>query len=234
MHARTRTTGFTLVEVAIVLVILGLLLGGILKGQELVTNARVRELISHQENVKAAFFGFQDRYRALPGDFRNAVGTIVGATQNGNGNGRIEGDVTPNEAILAWEHMSRAGFLHATYTYNATPSNATNPVNRYGVYLEIIYDGNYGAGSPGTPSPLRHNIKTGSQIPVDIVAIVDRKTDDGMPNSGVFQFSRYQGNGASSPTDGTPAAPSCTSSTALDAVWNTVNGSTNCGGAHIF
>src|SRR5690606_8548216 len=52
MHARTRTTGFTLVEVAIVLVILGLLLGGILKGQELVTNARVRELISHQENVK--------------------------------------------------------------------------------------------------------------------------------------------------------------------------------------
>ena len=52
--------GFTLIEVAIVLVIIGLLLGGILKGQELITGARVRNLISQQDGIKAAFFGFQD------------------------------------------------------------------------------------------------------------------------------------------------------------------------------
>ena len=51
------------------LVIIGLLLGGVLKGQELITSARVRNLISQQDGVKAAYFGFLDRYRALPGDY---------------------------------------------------------------------------------------------------------------------------------------------------------------------
>ena len=58
------TSGFTLIEIAIVLVIIGLLVGGVLKGQELITGARVRNLISQQDGIKAAFFGFQDRYRA--------------------------------------------------------------------------------------------------------------------------------------------------------------------------
>jgi prepilin-type N-terminal cleavage/methylation domain-containing protein len=69
--------GFTLIEVAIVLVIIGLLLGGILKGQELITGARVRNLISQQDGIKAAFFGFQDRYRALPGDYSAADTNIT-------------------------------------------------------------------------------------------------------------------------------------------------------------
>lgn len=227
-------SGFTLVEVAIVLVILGLLLGGILKGQELLTNARVRELITQQDGIKAAFFGFQDRFRALPGDYHQAIGSIGSASQNGNGNGRIESDTTPNESILAWEHLSRAGFLNATFIYSATESAATSPLNRYGVYLQIVYDGIYAAGTSGAPSPLRHNIKTGSQIPVEVIAEVDRKADDGLPNAGGFLFSRYQGNGSSPPTDGGPAAPACTSATTLDANWNATNGSTNCGGAHVF
>jgi len=64
--------GFTLIEIAIVLVIIGLLLGGVLKGQELITGARVRNMISQQDGIKAAFFGFQDRYRALPGGYAAA------------------------------------------------------------------------------------------------------------------------------------------------------------------
>src|ERR1043166_9992461 len=59
-----KQNGFTLIEIAIVLVIIGLLLGGVLKGQELITSARVRNLISQQDGIKAAFFGFQDRFRA--------------------------------------------------------------------------------------------------------------------------------------------------------------------------
>ncbi len=73
--------GFTLIEIAIVLVIVGLLLGGVVKGQELISSARVRNMISQQEGVKAAFFGFQDRYRALPGDYAAADTSInCGAT----------------------------------------------------------------------------------------------------------------------------------------------------------
>ncbi|MEQ1775315.1 MAG: prepilin-type N-terminal cleavage/methylation domain-containing protein, partial [Burkholderiales bacterium] len=99
--------GFTLIEIAIVLVIIGLLLGGVLKGQELITSARVRNLISQQDGIKAAYFGFLDRYRALPGDYTAAVTNITGisvAACNagvGNGNGQIEAG---SESVLAWEH----------------------------------------------------------------------------------------------------------------------------------
>ena len=73
-----KSRGFTLIEIAIVLVIIGLLLGGVLKGQELITGARVRNLISQQDGIKAAFFGFQDRFRALPGDYAAATTNIAG------------------------------------------------------------------------------------------------------------------------------------------------------------
>jgi prepilin-type N-terminal cleavage/methylation domain-containing protein len=69
---RRYSNGFTLIEITIVLVIVGLLLGGILKGQELITGARVRNLISQRDAITAAFFGFQDRFRALPGDYEKA------------------------------------------------------------------------------------------------------------------------------------------------------------------
>lgn len=81
--------GFTLVEIAIVLVIIGLLLGGVLKGQEMMTNAKVRNLADQASGVKAAYFAFQDRYRALPGDYSQATNNITGAAANGTGNGQI-------------------------------------------------------------------------------------------------------------------------------------------------
>src|SRR5450631_4231926 len=121
--------GFTLIEIAIVLVIIGLLLGGVLKGQELITSARVRNLISVQDGVKAAFFGFQDRFRALAGDYTLATTNITGATVNGNGNGRIEVAATPvggsvvQENIAVWDMLSHAGFINGTYTWAAAAAD---------------------------------------------------------------------------------------------------------------
>jgi prepilin-type N-terminal cleavage/methylation domain-containing protein len=233
---RNRQTGFTLIEIAIVLVIIGLLLGGVLKGQELITSARVRNLISQQDGVKAAFFGFQDRFRAFPGDYTAAVINIANisvAACNagiGNGNGRVEAG---DEARLAWEHLSKAGFITGTFTCAAADAATTTPVNPYGIYLEVVYDGLYGAGTAAAPSAARHNVKTGAQIPVDIISEMDRKVDDGNPNTGGFQFSRFQGNGAAAPTDGAAAAPACTSATTPVGTWNTTNGSTNCGGVSL-
>jgi prepilin-type N-terminal cleavage/methylation domain-containing protein len=231
--SRRQTHGFTLIEIAMVLVIIGLLLGGILKASELITSARVRELITRQDGVKAAFFGFEERFRAVPGDYVQATLNIRGATQNGNGNGRIESTTVPNESILAWEHLTQSGFLSPTFVYNATESTQTTLSNSSGAFLQIIYDGVYGGGTTAAPGPLRHNIKTGSQIPVHVLAEADRKIDDGLPNTGGFQFSRYQGNGAVEPTDGGTAAPACTSATTAAGIWNSTNGSTNCGGASL-
>ena len=229
-----RQQGFTLIEIAIVLVIIGLLLGGVLKGQELITSARVRNLISTQDGIKAAYFGFLDRYRALPGDYTAAVGNIAGVLGSspcsagvGNGNGRIEAGT---ESVLAWEHLSKAGFINGTYTCAATESATTTPVNPYGVRMQLIYDGIYGIASGGAA---RHNLKTGPQIPVDIITEVDRKIDDGAPYTGGFQFSVYAG-GATAPTEGSTTAPACTSGNTTAATWNTINGSTNCGGASVF
>ena len=67
--------GFTLVEIAIVLVLIGLLLGGILKGQEMVNQAKIKNIIADFSGLSAAYLGYQDRYRAVPGDDLNA-GTL--------------------------------------------------------------------------------------------------------------------------------------------------------------
>src|SRR4051794_28820863 len=117
---RVRQTGFSLIEIAVVLVILGLMLGAVLKGQELISGARVRYLIRHQDDLKVAYLAFFDRYHALAGDYSAAVGIIPDVSTaacnggNGNGNGRIE--LAGNENILVWEHLSKAGFLNAKYT----------------------------------------------------------------------------------------------------------------------
>jgi len=68
--------GFTLIEIAIVLVIVGFLMIGVAKAQELIQGSRVRALIAQQSDIRTAFFGFHDRYRALPGDYRAASANI--------------------------------------------------------------------------------------------------------------------------------------------------------------
>src|SRR5512139_2700512 len=81
--------GFTLVEIAIVLVIIGLLLGGILKGQEMITQAKIKNIVNDLNGMSAAIYSYQDRYRALPGDELNAstTGRWGAAAFGGDGNG---------------------------------------------------------------------------------------------------------------------------------------------------
>ena len=86
--------GFTLVELAIVMIIIGLLIGGVLKGQQLIENAKVTATISQIKGFQAALNSFRDTYSAMPGDMRNADDRLAGCEiaanncDNGNGNGR--------------------------------------------------------------------------------------------------------------------------------------------------
>jgi prepilin-type N-terminal cleavage/methylation domain-containing protein len=226
---RTLAKGFTLIEIAIVLVIIGLLLGGVLKGEELIRAARVRNLITQQQDIKAAFYGFQDRYRALPGDYSAAATNIncgIAPCANGDGNGRVE---APNaagmhEELLMWNHLTAAGFLNGSFTAGASdtaPTDANSPKNPYSIYMQLAYDNNYGTGT----LPTKHNLKTGGQIPVEILAEVDRKIDDGNPYSGSFQFSPYAPPGTTA-----PSAATCITGTA----WNINGEESNCAAASLF
>ena len=220
-----KQTGFTLIEIAIVLVIIGLLLGGVLKGQELITSARVRNLISQQDGIKAAYFGFLDRFRALPGDYNQASTNIncTPACTNGNNNGQIQsiaGGGTIDEHVAAWEHLSKAGFINGSYTYSLAPPTTTSaPTNPYAQFLQLIYDNVY----EGTATA-RHNLKTGNQISSDILAEVDRKVDDGIATTGSFRASTYT----------TGAATDAACFVAATGAWATQNPVTNCGGASLF
>jgi prepilin-type N-terminal cleavage/methylation domain-containing protein len=229
-----KQSGFTLIEIAIVLVIIGLLLGGVLKGQELITSARVRNLITTQDGVKAAYFGFQDRYRALPGDYPGAqalanIPNIPDTTFGGNGDGLIASTGTSNEPTLAWMHLSHAGFLTGNFTMaSATEAASTtnSPLNPYNAILQIIHDNVYGIVTGDPAATIRPNVKIGNQIPVDILTEIDRKVDDGNAGRGTFRFSAYQGAGTA------PDPTLCF--TAGTGVWLTTTGQTNCGGLTLF
>ncbi|MDZ7829059.1 MAG: prepilin-type N-terminal cleavage/methylation domain-containing protein [Halofilum sp. (in: g-proteobacteria)] len=123
MNYRQRQQGFTLVEIAVVLVIIGLLLGGVLKGQELIASARVRNLADQQAGIQAAYFGFIDRYRAVPGDMDateadNAIGTT--GLSGGDANGRLADPTVASpdwtELNAVWQQLAAAGFIKGTYS----------------------------------------------------------------------------------------------------------------------
>ncbi|MEJ7804886.1 MAG: prepilin-type N-terminal cleavage/methylation domain-containing protein [Telluria sp.] len=88
-----KQVGFTLVEIAIVLVIIGLLLGGVLKGQEMIENARIKAVVGDMNGIGAAYASYVDRYRAVPGDETAAAMTArgwPGGATGGNANGRLD------------------------------------------------------------------------------------------------------------------------------------------------
>ena len=75
---KSKQSGFTLVEIAIVLVIVGLLLGGVLKGQELINSSRAKSLYADKSAIQTAINTYQDRFRAVPGDDAAAAGRFTG------------------------------------------------------------------------------------------------------------------------------------------------------------
>ncbi|SRR5579885_50384 len=210
--AYDKQRGFTLVEIAIVLVIIGLLLGGILKGQELINSARVRNLADQSSGVQAAYYGFIDRFRQVPGDWSAAAAqTAIGQTINGGGNGNGQLDEGSwAEASAMWEQLSKAGFIQGAYAGNATTAalytaNANvAPVNAFNGELLLAFHKDFcGDNSCAAPASARLSLIIGNNIPVNIARELDVKVDDGIAGSGVLRLNQQAGpdfNAVSKPT----------------------------------
>lgn len=153
-----KSKGFTLVELSIVLVILGLLVGGVLSGQSLIRAAELRSVTSQMDGYRVAINSFRDKYFALPGDMNNATRfwTSAGgdgsnmtcltaqtagskATCNGNGNGEITAfNATAtgasngqySERFTAWKHLANAGLVEGSYTGLNGPGSSPSEYNQ--------------------------------------------------------------------------------------------------------
>lgn len=189
-------TGFTLIEIAIVLVIIGLLLGGVMKGQELINSAKVKNFGMDFKNIPIYIYGYQDKFRALPGDDMAAASHVATAgvtISNGNGNGIIEGNwdsvTVANESVTFWQHVRLAGLATGSTTVPGTVTRTDPyfPLNSVGGRIGIE------SGSANPPiANLRGSYYICSEgILGKFVTQLDLQMDNGAPDTGAMMAYLY-------------------------------------------
>jgi prepilin-type N-terminal cleavage/methylation domain-containing protein len=211
---RRSEQGFTLVELAIVMIIIGLLIGGILKGQELIANARIASTVAQVKGIDAATTTFRDKYDALPGDMANATTRLPtnacggGACPNGgDGNNRLSNAplvVPTGEGIEFFQHLAAADLIGGI-SFN-------NPGAWGGIYPEAniaggFVPGYFGGGALGAngTAPAGHYLSlvlsptiasADNTLTPNQAQRIDTKLDDGSSDSGSVFSSTVACNGA--------------------------------------
>ncbi|MBU1053360.1 MAG: prepilin-type N-terminal cleavage/methylation domain-containing protein [Proteobacteria bacterium] len=159
--------GFTLVEIAIVLVIIGLLIGGVLKGQSMIQNAKVKRVVKLADEIRAATMGFYDKYGQYPGD-ESLAGVPAGDNYNGNGNGQIEAADQTNVFL----DLMRSKLISGNYT-----TTISYPKNAFGGDTILVW-----VDPPGAAG-VDHYIEF-LNLPWDVALEIDTKYDNGIWNTG--------------------------------------------------
>jgi prepilin-type N-terminal cleavage/methylation domain-containing protein len=247
--SRTIVRGFTLVELAVSMTVIGILIGGILRGQELISSAKARNVIDQKNGIQTAILAFSSRYKATAGDLDAAqvafIGSDVKASKKGFGDGLIRlthNDATIDESVLVFQNLTATGFLLCNACMaaagNDVASRFNSPLNTNASYMEFGTVAPTSAGSTAASpwwfdtlavAPSARNILTTGALLGSILAQIDLKADDGMPHTGAFRQS--SGSGADTTLN-------CTTITAAGPpavyAWTTNTGNGNCAGAWLF
>jgi prepilin-type N-terminal cleavage/methylation domain-containing protein len=212
MHSDIRDSGFSLVELSIVLIILGLLTGGILGGQSLIAAAQLRSIGKESEQWQMALNSFKEKYNAIPGDFNMAErfwgdGDATGDTWDGDGDGYIDyagAASTPGEIFTFWQHLALAGLISGEYTGNSGPGSSSDSIMNVNVPASKFSGGGWGTWSPGPGgtawTPFWFEVDYGNVLEVGAAQTtgdyggallkpedawnIDTKFDDGVPSKG--------------------------------------------------
>ncbi|MDD4928608.1 MAG: prepilin-type N-terminal cleavage/methylation domain-containing protein [Gallionella sp.] len=185
-YSKKNQSGFTLVELAIVLVIIGLILAAVLKGQQMIENGKVKNVVNDMKGIVAAYYSYQDRYKAVPGDDAAASSHATGAV-NGGGDGAITGlfdaAVAPSataESNNFWQHTRMTGFL----TGIATAAEAKPPTNSVGGVLGVQ---SHVSAAGGSTYGMTGMVVCASNVPWKIAQAVDILQDDGDSATGTVR-----------------------------------------------
>jgi len=170
MQQRSGDKGFTLVELAIVLVIIGIIIGAVLRGQQMIESAKLKRLYNQQREIIAAIYSHYDKYGKFPGDDNTALARWTGTT-SGNNDGQIDIAVefgclegATNESCQAWRHMRNALLI------TGSAASAVNPTNAYGAAIGVGYT---------TVQTLAANWIGFKNVPYDACQSIDLQYDDG-------------------------------------------------------
>jgi len=215
--------GFTLIELSIVIVIIGLIVAGVVGGQALVKQAQLRKIITEVNQYKTAYNAFRLQYSAFPGDMSNARSywsSCGGSADecNGDGDKLIENNNSEanNEYLRAWQHLNLAGIVPGSYSGEGTDGadettggvNAPKSKLSGGIYtLREDAALTTGFGIPSTNYLFLGAYRTGNQAHLELLTptqakSIDSKADDGFPQSG-FIYGTEDGAG----TECVTAAP---------------------------
>ncbi|MDO8336091.1 MAG: prepilin-type N-terminal cleavage/methylation domain-containing protein, partial [Candidatus Saccharibacteria bacterium] len=175
--------GFTLVELAIVLVIIGIIMGAVLRGQQMIEGAKLKRLYNQQREIAAAFYTYYDKYGKFPGDDNTVAtrGGVWATSVNGDSDGLIEvtfayscsgAEATGAESCNAWSHLRLANIISG--------SGRTNPSHAHGGAVSAAY---------GTVNTVPANWIAFQNVPGDAALSIDTQYDDGVYNTGTIQGS---------------------------------------------
>ncbi len=175
-----KKSAFTLVELSIVLIVIGLLTGAILKGQEIIRNAKLKRVMSDFSNVSTAIYTYEDRYDQLPGDDGSSV--IATALKH---KGNEDGVISAEESKMVLRHLRKAGIL----TGDASDATLNHALNGK---MFVVQGALSGKASKTSQKSMPHMAGTAvcfDNVKIEDAMLLDHQNDDGIFDKGTLQAS---------------------------------------------